>query len=296
MKRHSLILLFFFACTFKLLAQDNPAKVSVNVGTGFTRQNLNWSIAGNLAGKSPNIYSELQWENVGGQSLPSAVVWNFADRLLVAADYSHVFLNSGAVTDRDYSGDNRSNMVYNQRFNADKGHASDWSLGAGYQLLKTSTIRLNAFSGYRINAQSLFILDRTGNFANLNSTYSTKWKGPFVKATADYKIAAKLFLSAALSYNQINYGAVSDWNLIPTFQHPVSYRHTAKGFGLDGELGLKYTFSKNVAIQAAAGYFSWKTGNGIDELFLENNETEKTQLNKVERTGFQTIAGLLFSF
>ncbi len=275
--------------------QAKPQKLSLSLTTGYSQQDLKWSIAGNIAGKNPNVYSELQWTKVGGQSVAAALDWNIWGKLLLAANYSHVYIRSGTVTDNDYNGDNRTNMVYNQRFNADKGYSRDWSASAGYKLIENAKFNLSANAGYGISTQSLYILDRTGNFPDLNSTYKANWKGPFIRASSTFGISNKFSLSTAITYNQVNHNAIADWNLIQTFQHPVSYRHTANGFGIDGELRLRYTLYENIALQADGGYYTWQTGKGIDELFLNSGEIDKTQLNIVERNGYRLTIGLLIT-
>ncbi|MDB5126867.1 hypothetical protein [Mucilaginibacter sp.] len=296
MKRLLFIILLTVAGTSALYGQTGSQKLSLTVTTGYAQQDLKWSIAGNLAGESPNIYSELQWKKTGGQPVAAALEWNVWDKLSLMADYSHTFISTGTVTDNDYNGDNRTNRTYNELFNADKGHLRDWSIGTGYKLIDKNRFYLNAYAGYGVSTQSLYILDRTGNFPDLNSTYKANWKGPFVKTAAGFGINNKLKLSAALTYNQVNYNAAADWNLIQNFQHPVSYRHIAKGFGINWDLRLKYTLYKHLAVQADGCYYLWQTGKGMDELFLSNGETNETQLNKVDRTGYSFTAGMTFTF
>ncbi|MBB5394157.1 hypothetical protein [Mucilaginibacter sp. AK015] len=274
-------------------AQTAPRKLSLNVTTGYGQQDLKWSIAGNLAGQNPNIYSELQWKKVGGVLLTATGEWNVWKRFMLTAGYANVFTTSGTVRDNDYNGDNRTNMVYDDLFDADKGYLRDWSIGAGYVLINKSRFTLNGYAGYNVSTQSLYILDRTGNISDLNSTYKASWKGPFVRAIGSLTISSKLNVNAGLQYNQANYSAAADWNLIQTFQHPVSYRHAANGFGIDGDLKLVYKLCDKLAIQAGGGYYNWQTGNGIDELFLSAGGSNKTQLNKAEREGYRLSAGVM---
>ncbi|MET3979628.1 hypothetical protein ABIB62_002214 [Mucilaginibacter sp. UYP25] len=292
MRRSFFTGLFAVTCISTVFAQNIPRKISLSLTTGYAQQNLKWSIAGNLAGESPNVYSELQWKKVAGKTFTAALQWNYWGKLLLDARYSHVFVHSGTVTDNDYNGENRTDVVYNERFNADKGYSRDWSAAAGYQLINKSRFNLNAYAGYGISTQSFYILDRTGNFPDLNSTYKANWKGPFGRAESAFGITNKLKVSLAATYNQVSYNAAADWNLIQTFQHPVSYRHTAKGFGIDGELFLAYRLFKNITIQAGGNYYTWQTGKGIDELFFNSGESNKTQLNKVERNGYQISMGI----
>lgn len=279
-----------------LQAQPLQKKLQLDLATGYERQNLDWSIAGNLNGQSPNIYSELQWKKVGGQSVSAAFQWNFWNKLALAGAYSRAFIKSGTVTDNDYNGDNRTDRVYDQTFDADKGHSKAWSAGLGYILVNNERFSFTPYVGYGTNQQELHLLDRSGQFADLNSTYETDWKGPFIKATGSARLLRDLKLVANVTYNQADYKATADWNLIPTFQHPVSYRHTAKGYGLDANASVVYAINQKLGVNLGGGYFTWQTGKGVDELYLSSGGSDKTQLNGVSRTGYRFFAGLTLSF
>jgi hypothetical protein len=282
--------------TCLLYAQSTPKKLQLSLGTGYQREDFKWSIAGNLQGQSPNIYSELQWKKVGGQSVAASLQWNFWNKLMLMGDYRRVSNKSGTVRDNDYNGDNRTNPAYDQSFDADKGFTRDLAVGVGYKLIDNNNFSLTPYAGYNASKQSLHLLDRSGQYANLNSTYDADWKGVFVKAIAGLKLSKKLSATGTLIYNQADYKAKADWNLIPTFQHPVSYRHTAKGYGIDAGAGLQYAINNNIAINLGGGYFTWHTGKGVDELFLASGESDKTRLNGVDRKGYRFLGGLIFSW
>jgi outer membrane protease len=279
-----------------LHAQSLQKKLQLGISTGYQREDLKWSIAGNLDGQNPNIYSELQWKKVGGQSVAAALRWNFWNKLMLMGGYQRVSIRSGTARDNDYNGDNRTNPAYDQLFDADKGFTRDIAIGLGYKLIDNETFSLTPYAGYGASKQSLHLLDRNGQYADLNSTYDTDWKGAFVKAIAGLKLSKKLIATAAITYHQADYKANADWNLIPTFQHPVSYRHNAKGYGIDASAGLQYAVTKNIAINLGGGYFTWQTGEGIDELFLSSGGSDKTQLNGVDRKGYKLSVGLVLNY
>ncbi len=189
---------FFVTClcvllsTVTLHAQSLQKKLQLDLSTGYQREDLKWSIAGNLDGQSPNIYSELQWKKVGGQSTAAALQWNFWNKLMLMGNYARVSIRSGTVQDNDYNGDNRTNPAYDQIFDADKGFTRDLAIGLGYRLIDNETFSLTPYAGYIASKQSLHLLDRSGQYADLNSTYDTDWKGAFVKANAALKLAIKL--------------------------------------------------------------------------------------------------------
>lgn len=296
MKRQLIALIYALACGGVLHAQSQPHKLQLDLSTGYQREGFKWSIAGNQDGQNPNIYSELQWKKLGGQSVTASLQWNFWGRLLLTGGYERTSIISGTVRDNDYNGDNRTNPAYDQLFDADKGFTRDIYAGIGYKLINTDVFSLTPYAGYRAGKQSLHLYDRSGQYAELNSTYDTDWKGPFAKALAQLRLTKKLSATATLTYTQADYKAQADWNLIPSFQHPVSYRHTAKGYGLEAGAGLQYTITKNIGVNIGAGYFTWQTGEGVDELYLTSGESEKTQLNGVDRKGYKMSLGFVLDF
>lgn len=296
MRRIIATCLVVFVSTVLLHAQSLQKKLQLNLSTGYQQEDLKWSIAGNLDGQSPNILSELQWKKVGGTNITAALQWNIWGRWILMGDYSRVIIKLGGVTDNDYNKDNRTDPAYGQTFNANRGFTRDVHFGAGYKLINTERLSLIPYAGYSASKQSLHLQYLTGQYADLNSTYETDWKGPFLKTISVIKLVNKLQLAASLTYTQADYKANADWNLIPSFQHPVSYRHTAKGYGVDANASLAYQINKHVAVNLGAGYFSWQTGEGIDELFLSSGGSEKTQLNGVDRKGYKILGGLILSY
>jgi hypothetical protein len=267
-------------------------KLEVKVSAGYERQDFRWSIAGNSAGQDPNVYSELKWRGVGGPSGTVDLLWKVDRRWRVFASGSRVFTRSGTMTDTDYGLDNRYDPIYHQQFNAGTGHSEAASLGVGYSLLNGGRFRLTPYIGYGIDAQYFPIVDPGGPFAQLNSSYSTKWLGPWVKADASWRWCGRLEVVAAAAYHQVDYRARADWNLIPSFAHPVSFRHTADGYGIELSAGLRYKVSREVALELGGGYFDWQTGTGIDQLYLSTGSSDQTQLNGVAREGWQGKLGI----
>lgn len=279
----------------RLLAQSADNKIQVDVTDGYQRENFHWSIAGNSSGQNPNVFSELKWTKLGGQSIAASLQWNVYQKFVFYADYTRQFITSGTVNDSDYSADNRSGNTYNETFDAGKGHTQGWAVGAGYKLINSDLFKLTPYTGYSDNQQSLFLYGNANRFPDLNSSYSTAWKGVFIKAIASLKLADQLHFNADVTYNQVSYNAQGNWNLISTFQHPVSYRHHANGYGLNLGGRFVYDITKNIGVQAGAGYLHWQTGNGTDFLYLNSGEVDKTQMNGAYRDGFRVFGGLKVS-
>ncbi|WP_143065364.1 hypothetical protein [Mucilaginibacter sp. OK283] len=273
-------------------AQQVANKLQVDVGTGYLQENFRWSISGNISGQNPNVLSELKWMNVGGQNVAASVSYNFWKKFVVYGDYFRQFISSGTVNDSDYGADNRSNNTYNQTFNANKGSASLWNLGVGYIIFNKYRFSMVPYIGYGENKEALRLLDRGGMFPGLNSSYSPQWKGGFLKVISSVTIVPKLKFKADVTYHQVSYNSNGNWNLITSFQHPVSYRHHANGYGVEAGGKLNYDIVNHLAIQIGGNYFTWQTGNGTDQLYLNNGQIDKTQLNGVSRVGFGVSGGV----
>lgn len=288
--------LTFFLLRGTALAQNISRPLQIGVFTGYEQYNLNWSIAGNISGKNPDIYSELKWKEVSGQSVSAAVQYTFWKKFTGMVSYSRMFIRSGRVTDNDYNADNRTNQVYGEIFNSNKGNVDQFNVGLGYELINNTKFSLMPFIGYETSRQSLSILDLTGEYPELNSNYLPVWKGVFVKCRAQLKLNRIFKVVADISYSQSHYEANADWNVIQTFQHPVSYRHTANGFGVNTNAALSCNVKKNIAINIGGGYLTATTGTGTDELFLASGGSEKTQLNGVSNNGYRLFAGVVFNY
>ena len=296
MKRLLLLSVFVLsACIVD--AQDRPAapggeKVQFSLRAGYQQESYHWSIAGNSSGQSPNIYSELKWRRLGGPSAQLALSWNVWKWLSLYADGSRLFILSGKVSDTDYQGDNRQHPVYQGGFDSDKGYTASWSLGAGGCILHNHSFRLSPVIGYGVHYQSMYLVDHSGVYTMLNSSYKTTWKGPYARLLTTLRLDRKWQLNAGLAYHQVVYRAKADWNLINTFSHPVSFRHFANGYGVDVDAALVYRLTHALGVSLGGGYCNWQTGKGTDELYLSAGGTDRTQMNGAFRNGYRILAGL----
>lgn len=264
-------------------------RVQVQVATGYEVSGLRWSIAGNSAGRNPNVYSELKWRSVSGVAAGVDLSWNLWRKWVVFGEGRRVFTVSGRVSDTDYGGDNRTNPVYGMGFDSHKGYAYAGVFGVGYRLWTEGRFRLTPVVGYGWSGQRLSI-EEDGSL--LNSYYRTWWKGLVVRVLGEWRVGQRWGLSLKGGYHQVNYRADADWNLIQAFSHPVSFRHWGDGFGVDGKVGMGYVVGPHATLLLAGDYFNWRTGKGIDELYLVSGQVSQTQLNEVVLSGFGVRAGV----
>jgi Protochlamydia outer membrane protein len=294
------ILYRYFFCMALLYTQlsfaQNKDRVQIDFGSGYQQENFHWSIAGDIQGQNPNVYSELKWRDLQGTVLSAHLNANIWSNLFISGGYSHSYIHSGKVNDTDYGSDNRTNPVYNQNFDDNKGYSDMWNAGLAWQLLKDAPVSVRPELGYAQSRQDLYLLDLSGQYANLNSSYAAKWKGPYLKLNATWHIIPKLNLNADVQYTQANYHANADWNLITQFQHPVSYTHSANGYGINTNATLTYNITPYLGVYIGGGYFNWQTGNGTDRLYLTNGQTDDTQMNGAFSNGYKLVAGLCLKY
>jgi hypothetical protein len=261
-------------------------RFTIDVTGGYQRLDLHWSIAGNSAGTSPNVYSELKWKGVASVSAGLDISWKAWKDWVVVGAGSRSFTVSGRVSDKDYGADDRRDVIYDQSFVANKGYAYTLLFGLGYQWRVGSRLRLVPVAGYSLSGQRLSITD--GGL--LDSYYKTRWEGFAGRLSGEWQPGAWALLFGG-AYHQINYRAEGDWNLIQNFRHPVSFRHRADGYGLEGQLGIKYTLGR-VALLLMGSYAGWSTGKGVDELYLASGQSGQTQLNEVVLSELGIRAGI----
>lgn len=291
-----LLVLLLLLNTTELLFAQTENKFEIVPHYGFQKQDFRWSISGNSRGESPNVYSELRWKHISGPSAGASLKWNIWKNFVFSASFQRTTISSGKVNDQDYAGDNRTGVIYNETFDSDKGNTAHYSGELGFVVFKNSRWKITPYAGYIGNHQNLYLLDHSGRFNDLNSTYSARWKGVFIRIYTELKINEQLMINPVVQYNQLSYNARGNWNLIQAFQHPISYRHDANGYGIETALNAVYQISDDIAAFAGGSYFNWQTGNGNDILYLNSGEVRKTQLNGVFSEGFQVKGGLILSF
>ncbi len=280
-----------------LYAQEKTG-LEFHATASWRTENLNWSIAGNSAGQNPNIYSELKWKSLQGPLFEAGIRYTFAERFFLASSFSYSPTLSGSVTDTDYASDDRQNPTFYALIDADEGSYHQTDIMAGHTLLNSENFKLTAGIGYRIDVQHLLLLDheneQTGQ-VNLRSTYDTSWKGiqATTQATTDIGFAD---IEGSLTYSQLRYRAKADWNLIDAFQHPVSFRHYAKGYSLDANLKVKHHFSSAWSAYVQAAYQYAGTGHGTDELYMASGDVLVTRFNGAGRYTKSLGVGLSFRF
>jgi hypothetical protein len=275
---------------------------------------LQWSIAGNSAGTNPDIRSELTWSDVhsyqitiGGRALINRMVF-----LRGALDYG--WIQSGRVRDSDYNSDDRRDEYSRSISRSNGDQLWDLSFGAGYPfLLVNNRLLIAPLLGYSHHVQNLRITDGKqvitwpsgpplGNLDGLDSTYRTRWMGPWLGCDLRYRFFGgaagdpPMELGLSLELHRTQYYAEANWNMRGDLDHPTSFEHEADGMG--------YSFTTEWLIELAMQwemtmrfhYQHWRTDSGTDRIHYASGGTGTQQLNEVEWYSKSFMLGVTYHF
>jgi hypothetical protein len=278
-------------------AQDDPHKWDVKPYVGIQQSRFDWSIAGNTAGTSPNILSELIWKNLKGPSFGLDIKYNITDRLSVKTANQYSNIAKGDAEDTDYADDNRQGAFYFDLLNANKGYLYNSALQLSYQLLKFGQFNINPIICVSYNQQKFYLLESASNpdSYGLNSTYQARYKGfdfgsEFVFKTQRFSVGATVLAGF------YTYASKANWNLIPDFAKPVSFTHKANSFALNGDINLSVPLNKSLRVEIDYKINNIKTYSGVDKAYFVNKQPEETQFNGANFRGNAVMLGLNFSF
>jgi hypothetical protein len=272
-------------------------KFQVKIQPGYFNEDFRWSIGGYNNSVYVNILSEIRWQNLSGPTVEINTQYNFWKQLYVGVNFSNSFITSGTVSDTDFGQDNRKDTLYYDSFDSNKGRITAIDITLGYPMVFLKKYLFTPFLGYVVNQQSLFLLHDFGNVVgDLKSNYEVTWQGFTGGIKCKIPLAQKIIVESKLTYNQVNYSSKANWNLIEEFKHPVSFRHSAKGFGIEPSLSFHYRVKNNIDLFLGGKTSYWTTGTGVDRLFLADGQIAITQFNGSVRKGYAIFIGTTVSF
>lgn len=273
---------------------------------GYRFDRLDWSIAGDLSGKNPNVLSELTWDDLESYTF-SADGWLIRPSWVAfKGSFDYGWILNGDNRDSDYLGNNRTFEFSRSNNTSDDGYLFDVSGAIGYPWQPapgdSQEIRIIPMVGYSYHRQHLTITDgfqtipATGSFADLNSRYVTRWAGPWLGLDLAFKPYKKIRVHAGVEYHWASYLANARWNLRTDFSQPKSFRHIADGNGIVTKAGLEYELSNRWGIHLEGNFQDWSTDPGIDRTFFSSGTTSETRLNEVNWESWSVSLGAKYSF
>jgi opacity protein-like surface antigen len=320
--------LFLFSLTGLGLAEKNCDAQTVffqgaklQLGSGYRSGELDWNIA--HPSGSPDVLSELEWEDLDiFQTEARGQTWfGLANRpnlsLYLKGSAAYGWVIDGDNRDSDYAGNNRSSEFSRSENSGDGGNTLDLSIAAGPQIkLMQGKLAVALLVGWSYHEQNLEISDgqqtvrdaglaasiganpppAIGPISGLDSSYDTKWWGPWLGTDLTWQLNDRASLSGAIAWHFADYEAEANWNLRSDLAHPVSFRHYADGHGLTLGLGLDYRLSDTWLLELSYDYQDWQADDGSSYSYAAGGGRSRTRLNEVNWRSHSALLSLGYKF
>lgn len=271
------IFIFFVVIFCVNLSYSQNSIISFSSGASSSITNLNWSIAGNEYGQSPNILSELKYKNIisiGGFIMTSI---SPLKRLHINTFYSQEKTVGGKGRDSDYGKDNCQDVVYNEPFNSNKGSSHLLEIGAAYNMITLKRMEIDVGLSYYTKGQHFYILN--SDLQGLKSTYNTKMNGGQISLRNNIHVANNFDLQVLVGYGRLKYNSTANWNLIEVFAHPVSFKDGANGESMQSRISCEYHWNNKLSIFFATMFAHYNVFKGKDISYLKDGSSVLTQFN-----------------
>lgn len=288
------------------------------LSTGYRQDRLTWTIADPTG--SPNILSELQWNDLRIWEIKGQFEVLFCDRIYVRgyADYGKIF--HGRNRDSDYAGNDKTLEFSRSKAKSDKGEVFDFSGGIGYQFhlgdwfcLCDTDWTFTPLLGYSYHEQHLRDYDGVqlinsafnefgeevpagplGPFPGLHSNYRAKWRGPWVGFDTCYPISCDWKVFGSFEYHWAHYHGTGHWNLRPDFIKDFT-QTSNNGHGYVIDAGTSYDFWCNWSAGLTFSYQWMRSGSGRDRTFFISGPAD-TRFNGATWHNWSILADLGYAY
>ncbi len=288
-------------------------QATLQLGSGYRSGELDWNIAGDSSGSNPDVLSELEWKELElFQTEAEGRIWlgsaSWPDlSLCIKGSAAYGWIVDGSNRDSDYAGDHRTLEFSRSENNGDGGNVLDLSIAAGPQFnLWQGKLAIALLAGWSYHEQNLEISDgqqtiatdpdALGPIPGLDSSYDTKWWGPWLGTDLNWQLGERVTLCGAFAWHFADYEAKADWNLRDDLDHPVSFRHYANGRGLTLGLGLEYQLSSVWLLELSYDYQNWQTDDGNSYSYAADGGSSRTRLNEVNWRSQSVLLNLGYRF
>ena len=286
---------------------SQAAESLFDIGIGARSERFHWSISGDFDGTSPNILSELIWNNVNivELSLNSDIRTNSGVRV-----QTHLAVGSiedAHVRDSDYLGDGRTSEFSRSIADSEGDGTLDFSLSVGYELSVTDTdsTTVTPFAGINYREadfditkgfQAIDVFGGTAGSAipGLNSSYDTEWHSTFLGVQLDHR-GHNWHVFGRFEYHDFDYEAVADWNLRTDFAHPVSFIHDSDGAGPVYAIGARRMINNNWNWFVNYTWWNWDADNGSDTTFFSDGTAARTHVKTAVSDGNTLYFGVSYT-
>ena len=292
--------------------------------TGMRSDDLEWSIARNPAGSTPNVLSELDWSNVESYQVTLVNRSRIADHFYLRGALNYAAIQDGSVRDSDYGQNDRTAEWSRSLSQTNGDELWDVSAGCGYVFsLLDERLQLAPLVGFSYHKQNLRITDgfqvisEDNPFSSslqdnppavgplpstLNSSYFARWAGPWIGCDLRYLTARRgpdylaMAFGLSLELHLADYYGEGNWNLRGDLDHPKSFEHKADALGISISADWRIAMASQWELIFSTTYQHWSTGSGTDRKFLADGGTATTHLNGVDWDSASVMAGAAYHF
>lgn len=293
----------------------------LKLGSGYRTGELDWNIAG--PSDTPDVLSELEWKELDifqteakGQAWFGSANWPELS-LCIKGSAAYGWVVDGKNRDSDYAGDHRTSEFSRSENNGDGGNVLDLTIGAGPQIkLWQGKLTMAVLVGWSYHEQNLEITDgnqtlsdaglaasigasappAVGTIPGLDSSYDTKWWGPWLGTDLTWQLNERATLCGAFAWHFADYEAKANWNLRTDLAQPVSFRHFANGRGLTLGLELEYQLNDTWLLELSYDYQDWQADDGNSYSYAAGGGSSRAHLNEVNWRTHSALLSLGYQF
>jgi hypothetical protein len=295
---------------------------AVTLGGGVRYDQMDWNIAGTMAGTNPNILSELSWSDLESYQLSLGAKAQVAGHFYGRGHVNYAWIDSGTVRDSDYGGDNRTQEWSRSISETNDDTLWDVVLGGGYPFTFNQRRWLLApMLGVSLHKQNLRITNGEQVLSaappsgyrpppslgplnsNLDSRYEALWMSLWSGVDVRYRLSAEpgqaplMEWGLSLAYHFWgDYEAEANWNLREDLSHPVSFEHEADGSGISLQAEWLIRASRYLNVNLNWNYCQRETDQGTTTFHLSNGSQRTQRLNEVNWESQSFMVGLALRF
>lgn len=283
------VLLFFL---FQSLPFLDAIEYGFHTHVGYRQDYLKWELAGPY--DVPKVMSELIWKDLKIVDVEVQFRTTFFDKIYLRCNGEYGWIAQGKNRDSDYFQEARGQQIfeYSRSENkANKGQVYDVEIGLGYvfQLcMQNQSIQLIPLIGCSTHVQHLHLYDGVQKIflgdpsfeglqlSGLDSTYKTKWHGPWVGLEIYCNLNEQTVLGTVFEYHWLCYHARGNWNLRPDILG--DFIHTGFGRGYFASLYLDHylCFGWQWGLYGQIRYAHLKNGKDLTLIAIPSNAISDT--------------------
>lgn len=296
--RNRLIMTFVILClvsSFPLQARRQIVTFDLTPLVGYRQDNVRWRTKSGTV--SPGVtlpVGKFRWRNINGIEYGFNTRTTIRDRYIMDVDFEFANFLGGTMKDTDYLAAPGSGNPIQNSMKLNNGFAFSPNLAFGIKLKPSRAFDLTPLIGIDYNRLRLTGKKNAGSpLTSLTNTLQSY--GPYLGFDSKTKFTKRISMNFGAAISLAYYNGRGNWR----FQQNTSnntMRQTGSGFGLRGQIGLKYMLFQSITVGGEADINWNRILRGNDTRRFSNDGGGKVHLNNVNWTSFSGRLTLTKSF